>query len=405
MLRTITTRIRGIRQGLTQLDNQPIGRAALTVVIFLDIFILFSIFNGLEDHTAQLTSPHEYIPQHCRDIVLDEEWNEADRLLRIARIVTAYRGSYQRHDVRPDDSLMHPTCAGFARMINTVTDDEELSASLTRYLQVRRESTSVRQELNRVRGAYDTTLLESIAGDSRQAQRTQQLGKSAGEATDRIAVLDVEQESIEIAAQGNGNLSALFDAVDAVTKADRDAVRTALRSHNFWYPVRQLGMEMLFLLPLLLVFYFWNARSIARARPLQSLVSSHLLVVTFIPVLFKVLELVYDIIPKKILKKVVDLLESLQLVAIWHYLLMGVAVLLALALIYLLQKKLFSHERLVERRIARGHCQECGAQLPGEVAACPFCGAGQFRQCSHCNRPTWVHGKYCRECGRTRETS
>jgi RNA polymerase subunit RPABC4/transcription elongation factor Spt4 len=127
--------------------------------------------------------------------------------------------------------------------------------------------------------------------------------------------------------------------------------------------------------------------------------------VTFIPVLFKVLELVYDIIPKKILKKVVDLLESLQLVAIWHYLLMGLAVLLALALIYLLQKKLFSHERLVERRIARGHCQECGAQLPGEVAACPFCGAGQFRQCSHCDRPTWVHGKYCRECGRTRETS
>jgi hypothetical protein len=158
-------------------------------------------------------------------------------------------------------------------------------------------------------------------------------------------------------------------------------------------------MEMLFLLPLLTGFYYWNARSIARARPFQSLVSSHLLVVTFIPVLFKILELFYDIIPKKILKKVIDLLESLQLVALWYYLLMGLAVLAALTLIYLLQKKLFSRERLLARRIAKGQCQECGAQLRGDIAACPFCGAGQFRECSHCSRPTWLHGKYCRECG------
>jgi len=115
--------------------------------------------------------------------------------------------------------------------------------------------------------------------------------------------------------------------------------------------------------------------------------------------LFKVLELLYEIIPKKILKKVIDLLESLQLVALWYYLLMGLAILTALALIYLLQKKLFSHERLLERRIARGQCQECGVHLQGDIAACPFCGFGQFRECSHCNRPTSVHGKYCRECG------
>jgi hypothetical protein len=280
-----------------------------------------------------------------------------------------------------------------------VTDDDELSASLTRYLQARRESTSAKSELDRVRGAYDTTLLESIAGDNRQNQRSQQLGKSVSEATERISVLETEQESIDLVVAKNEHLSALFGAIDAITQDDRDGLRKALRSHNFWYPVKRLGMEMLFLLPLLTGFYFWNARSIARTRPFQSLVSSHLLVVTFIPVLFKVLELLYEIIPKKILKKVIDLLESLQLVALWYYLLMGLAILTALALIYLLQKKLFSHERLLERRIARGECQECGVHLQGDIAACPSCGFAQFRECSHCNRATWVHGKYCRECG------
>ncbi len=399
MISAILARFRAIRKNLTRLDYQPIGSAALTIVVLLDIFILFSIFDGLEDHTAQLTSPYEYIPQHCRDIVLDEEWHETDRLVRIARIVSAYRGSYYRHGDRPDKEIMHPQCAGLAHMIDAVTDDDELSASLTRYLQARRESTSAKSELDRVRGAYDTTLLESIAGDNRQKQRSKQLGKSVSEATERISVLETEQESIELVVAKNEHLSALFGAIDAITQDDRDGLRKALRSHNFWHPVKRLGMEMLFLLPLLIGFYLWNARSIARARPFQSLVSSHLLVVTFIPVLFKVLELLYEIIPKKILKKVIDLLESLQLVALWYYLLMGLAILAALALIYLLQKKLFSHERLLERRIARGQCQECGVHLQGDIAACPSCGFAQFRECSHCNRPTWVHGKYCRECG------
>jgi len=399
MISAITARFRTIRQNLTRLDYQPIGKATLTVVILLDIFILFSIFDGLEDHTAQLTSPYEYIPQHCRDMVLDRDWHKTDRLVRIARIVSTYRGSYYRHAARPDKETMHPQCAGLAHLIDAVTDDDELSASLTRYLQARRESTSAKSELDRTRGAYDTTLLESIAGENRQNQRSQQLGKSVSEATEKISALEIEQESIELVADSNEHLSALFRATDAITLDERDNLRESLRSRNFWYPVMRLGMEMLFLLPLLIGFYYWNARSIARARPFQSLVSSHLLVVTFIPVLFKILELFYDIIPQKILKKVIDLLVSLQLVAIWYYLLMGLAVLAALALIYLLQKKLFSHERLLERRIAKGQCQECGAQLQGDIAACPFCGSGQFRECSHCNRPTWLHGKYCRECG------
>ena len=106
MISTILARFRAIRTNLIRLDYQPIGSAALTIVVLLDIFILFSIIDGLEDHTAQLTSPYEYIPQHCRDIVLDEEWHETDRLVRIARIVSAYRGSYYRHGDRPDKEAL-----------------------------------------------------------------------------------------------------------------------------------------------------------------------------------------------------------------------------------------------------------------------------------------------------------
>lgn len=56
-----------VRRHLTSLDNQPLGKAALIIIIFLDIFIITAIFNGLDQHTRQLSSPDEYIPSTCRD--------------------------------------------------------------------------------------------------------------------------------------------------------------------------------------------------------------------------------------------------------------------------------------------------------------------------------------------------
>jgi predicted RNA-binding Zn-ribbon protein involved in translation (DUF1610 family) len=139
--------------------------------------------------------------------------------------------------------------------------------------------------------------------------------------------------------------------------------------------------------------------SIRKSRGVQTLVSSHLLVVSFIPIFFKIIDAVLDIIPKKLIKKIIDLLESLKLVAIWHYLIIAISVAVALFLIYIFQKKLFSREKLIERRIARGLCQQCGRHLPPESRACPFCGFAQYKTCPECSKPAHVYGKHCRECG------
>ena len=127
--------------------------------------------------------------------------------------------------------------------------------------------------------------------------------------------------------------------------------------------------------------------------------------VALVPALIKLLELTYDIIPRKLLKRVIEILISLKLVAIWHYLVIGAAVLLALALIYLFQKKLFSREKLMLRRIAKGQCQNCGQRLAADSAHCPACGAGQYHSCRHCQALTHVHGKFCRACGRGDDSS
>jgi hypothetical protein len=199
---------------------------------------------------------------------------------------------------------------------------------------------------------------------------------------------------------GKSNLiEALWKAIQTLTDADRERLKSDLRTLNFWFPLEKLGMQFLFLLPLFAAFYFWNSASIRRDWKVQTLVSSHLLVVSFVPIFCKIIETVYDIIPKHLLEKMLDLLVSLNLVAIWHYLIIAFSVGAALFLIYVFQKKLFSHEKMLEKRIGKGLCQNCGKSLPAAAMSCPFCGFGQFKTCAHCNHPTHVYARYCRECG------
>jgi hypothetical protein len=400
MASAIREKVQRFQQRLTRLDNQPLGKAALVIILFLDLFILISIFDGLGAHTAQLTSPDEHIPALCRDIVLDAEWNPTNRLDRLARLVSKYHASHFWPDPRAERQPLHAVCAPLVGAFKAIRDDEALARNLRDLVKLDQETRELRAELERVKGAYDTALLEAIARAQKMEARVASLRQEIADKTRAMDELVRQQRLLGETIEQHERVRALYALVAGVAEADRQTLRDDLRRLNFWHPVKRLGMEMLFLLPLFLVFYAWNARSIARNRPFQALVSSHLLVVVLIPVFFKLVELAYDILPRKLLRQVIELLESLRLVAIWHYLLIGVAVLTALALIYLFQRKLFSRDKLMQRRIAKGQCQHCGLHLPAGSRYCTACGADQYRQCAGCGELTLLHGKYCKACGR-----
>jgi ribosomal protein L40E len=404
MLRSMQEKLRQFQQRFTRLDNQPLGKAALVVIVFLDLFILVSIFDGLARHTGQLTRPDEHIPPLCQSLAIDSDWNPTNRLGALAQIVSAYHAS-DYLPVEPDaGKRQHALCAPIVSAYQAIRDDRGLRRNLEEIVDLRRETNELRAELERMKGAYDTTLLESIAGQPQADADTDSIRKALAEKTTALNERVRKQELLESSLQQDPRVRTLFARVAQVTEADRKALQDELRRLNFWYPAERLAMEMLFLLPLLGAFYFWNAKSIARNRPFQTLVTSHLLVVVMVPVFFKLVELLYDIIPRKLLKQIIELLESFNLVAIWHYLLIAVAIVAALALIYLFQKKLFSREKLLQRRIAKGLCQDCGLHLPPGSSHCPACGAAQYRICSQCNAPTHVHGRYCQACGHDAQT-
>jgi len=390
-------RLGRIKAQLTSLDDQPLGKAALIIILFLDIFILVSIFNGLDEHTRQLSSPDAYIPQSCREIVINRHWNPTNRMDNLSQIIVSFSNSYYRTEEKKRER--HPVCAPYSDLFDQIKNDKALTGIFEERHKTEREIKELQRGIDSLKGAYDTSLLETMAKQENQT-KVGATKEDFQQKTSSLNLLKTRIASLEQTINATATVKLLWEKLQDLQEQDRQMVITDLRTLNFWFPVKKLGMQLLFLLPLLAVFYFWNSISIKNTRGLQTLVSSHLMAVSFIPILCKIVETVYDIIPKKLLKGLIDLLESLNLVAIWHYLVMALAVAAALILIYIFQKKLFSRDKLIERRISKGDCQQCGKRLPAGSKACPFCGFPQFRTCPNCNQPMHAHGKYCKECGK-----
>lgn len=398
MLRALFSKSSQIRQRLTRLEGQPLGQAALMVIIFLDLFILSSLFQGLDAQTRQLVSPEERIPSLCQEIVVDQAWDVGNRLEHLARL--QHSALHLQDTLLKEHPHLHPLCRPLIQGLSLIHGNPELAAKLDELSRLNGETANLRARLEQMKGAYDTRLLERIAREPAATGSLEAMRQETAQLTERMEEIAARMAELRQDLEEASDIQRFFRQLQALGSTERTQLIQARQQLYFWQPVQRLGMEMLFLLPLLGVFYFWNSRSLARNRPYQTLVSAHLLAVTMVPVLFELLRLVYDILPHKLIRHLIELLEALKLVALWHYLMIALGVVLALALIYLFQKKLFSQERLMQRRIAKGECHACGLHLPAGSRHCPGCGTGQYRTCPHCQQATLIHGRFCTVCGR-----
>lgn len=397
----IKSSVSKIRTNLISLGKQPLSNASVIIVIFLDIFILFSIFDGLGKHTAQLSSPEDYVPSVCREIILDKEWNPSTRLDNLSFIITSYNNShYQVEEKRKE---RHPACVPLLGFLDNARKNKELAILFDEREKHSKEADKLQRDVASLKGAYDTSLLETIAKEKSGLANVDNIKSDINSKTLSLNSLRAQVQGIEQKINANTAVLSFWRNVEAIPQSDRNKLRADLRLLHSIFPLKKLGMQMIFLLPLFAVFFVWNQASIKSSRGVQILVSSHLLVVASIPIIFKLCETIYDIIPKILLKRLFELLESLKLVALWNYFVIAVAIGAGLFLIYLFQKKLFSREKLIERRITKGECQQCGKHLPLGSQACSFCGFSQYVECGNCSQPTYVFAKYCKQCGRSQQ--
>jgi hypothetical protein len=385
------------KENLTKLkDKEPLGILSLIVIIFLDIFVLSVIFTGLGEHTQQLTSPDQYFPYNCREIFIKQNWTSSNEIDRLQ--------GYILYDYSKNLEVkrMHPVCREFYKKLDLIYNNTQVNDFFKQRRKIQKEIESLNLKARKSRVISQNALLSNISKKN-NPQNNPSIMTSSKNQSDKFEKLTSELNELDKKIYNEGKVTELFNYVQAFNSQEIQKLEKEVESFKFWYKYKKFGWQMLFLIPLFIFIYFWNQKSIMKDSGLQLLISSHLLVVVSIPIFLKFINLLLELIPQYFFKKVFETLKALHLVAIWHYILILLAVLFAIFLIYIIQKKIFNKKRLQQKRLSNSACFECGKRLPDKLDYCPFCGTKQVEICSECNSKSYVCGDFCSSCGVKKE--
>lgn len=376
-------------KGLTKIgEDESLGKFSLILVLMLDVFLFFAITEGINQNTKQLTNEHEYVPELCREIVIEKDLPEkiGDRigyiLLENKRTSNDYWYSGSNYEFNQNKKT-HPICNEYAVIVKNLKENSNIISLFEDRAKLNKDYRDIEIKIKNIYNTENKDLVKDIIASNNKKYK-------------KLNDIQVEIDDIDTKISSNKEISRLYELTNG---SQKEILNSDLKRFRFWFPIKEFGIELAFLLPLFVVLFFWFTRNLKKEKSIQLLVSSHALTVVSIPILFEVIHIIYNILPKTIFREIINILSTLHLIAIWHYLLIGLAILIVMFIIYFVQKKCFNKEIITRKRLSKLQCIHCGQKIPVGSRFCISCGKSQYIKCKKCGKDTFANSKFCKECG------
>ncbi|MBD2337610.1 hypothetical protein H6G64_11510 [Calothrix sp. FACHB-156] len=386
------------------INNEPLNKVSLIVIILIDIFILINVFTGLDDISRWHLSPTQAYPCYS-------EWQNyrtqtsKDKDYEILRLALPYninqpnfQQTYQQAETGHLGQVS-TTCLQYANAKDKVKNAENQQNIKT--IDEKQANIGRLEQRNRtIRSQYDSTLLEKIAGQPRE-QSINQVGAEKAKQT-------LEQNNRQISTLKN-EISTLKDGL--LSKPESTNLLTFLKDENkfsevekgykqasFWYPSIQLGFQSLFLIPLILIAFSVHNFAQNRRYGLVALISWHLLVIFFIPLILKIFEFLQVGVLFQFLFDIISAIFG-GLLFLISYVYILLIPLIGFGVIKFFQQVVFNAKLQAANRVQKSRCVKCAKKIRHQDSHCPHCGYYQYIECQNCHNLTYKHLPYCKHCG------
>ncbi len=415
------------------INNEPLNRMSLIVIILVDLFILSNVFTGLDDISRWHLSPAQSHPCYA-------EWDsyrtekklskDYDFVKEAVTLTNGNRGfvndpviptnpnrgidepypnsnstqSY-RENAKNHLGTLSNICldyAGIRDKVNT-PDNRKIVATIDKQQSAISKLESANQT---IKSQYDSSLLEKIAGQDRSRSINQVGAEKAKQTLDqnnlKVSAFKLEITDLKNKLLAKPESTALISLLKDNTKFT--PLKSSYQQASFWYPSIQFGFQTAFLFPLLLGALVINNFAQRRGYGLIALISWHLLVIFLIPLLFKVFEfLQVGVLFTFISKVIYSIFGSLLFLVSYLYILL--VPLLGFGLIKVFQEFVFNSKIQTAKRVQKSQCINCASKIRSSDLYCPHCGTYQLHECPNCHGLTYKSLPYCNQCGHSQHSN
>lgn len=385
--------LKNIYSNLTKTsETEPLSRFILVMILMLDVFVFYFVAIGISQNIKQIKSPSEYVPYWCQDIVRNHGIKDGvENKVQVLVLNHVRDSNYYSVSNSSNREHLHPICKSYYDALSNIKNNDKTVIGLfTKRESLNNEYNVIKKNLGRL---SVPNVSPNIANNA--------INTDIQSKYERLNNVYAQIQEIDVQIFSNQSASNLKQLIVNTTIQDREVLESDLRRFDFLYPIQKLLMKAAFLIPLFAVLYWWFCRNIRNNKPMQKVVSAHMLVVVSIPLLFEMMNVLSNILPKTLLAKILAFLSSVKLIALYSYVVIGLSILLFVWFINLIQKKFFAREKVVAKRLAKNSCIYCATKFPpnNHITHCFNCGKNQFVSCKQCGKETYNDASFCSNCG------
>lgn len=386
---------KSVKDDLLQFKDEPLSGISIVLLIILDIFIFTNVIIGVEGETAKVPRVSYHYPSDC--------------VGHFKQVKTAYKdfdtyhyGYNRSAHLRPH---LNSLCQKLDAKIDVFTQLETFNANLEQIKAIEAKHSANKRRLDEISKNYNTRLFEKIAHMQNNTELVQVKSEYNSIVQDNHS-LDEERSKISSVTSLQG-YSAYVDFI----KNNHTTFFEQKKHYTFWQPFMAYGHMLVFILPLLLLFGFFYVRTKKKSlaglgyNPVVKIITAHISLILLLPLVWYSLGLIYHVLPKTLLKRVIEFLVEIGLVSLLNY----VAILLVVGvfglLIYWVQKRNAARRRMIvvkkdkSKLVSWSQCFECEYKIDYTKPYCPHCGTSLHRSCEKCQKQINQHERYCSHCG------
>jgi hypothetical protein len=394
------------------INNEPLNRMSLIVIILVDLFILTNVFTGLDDISRWHLSPSQSHPCYSEwnsyrnqttpnkdyDLVRNAVLAQTNENMYSSQPKRSVRETYEQ-DAKDRLGNIASVCFDYAGIRDKV-DTPENRKIVSNIDKKQSNISQLESSTQQIKGQYDSSLLEKIAGQERSKSINQVGAEKAKQTLDqnnlKISALKLETTNLKNILVAKPESTAFISLLKDNNKFT--PLNTSYQQASFWYPSIQFGFQTAFLFPLILGAFVINNFAQRRGYGLITLISWHLLVIFLIPLLFKVFEfLQVGLLFTFISKVIYGIFGSLLFLISYLYILL--IPLLGFGLIKVFQEFVFNSKIQTAKRVQKSQCVNCASKIRSSDLYCPHCSTYQLTDCPNCHGLTYKGLPYCNQCG------
>lgn len=383
--------------------KEKLSKLTILAIIFLDIFVLSTLYQGINFQTRVINNPITKYPYECRDILSSSQ--SLENFNSYLYNSYNYTSNYQNiKDLEVDErcNLIFEKVALIKKEINIENFKKQND-------EIYKKEYAITDQISYLKQNYDTILFEKMS-EQKSDKSIIKGNLSTENIKDKYDLLNIELENL---AKEKEKLNLEFKEniliKDFISYLDlnKNQILDDINKSEKYYYVKQELVTLIFLIPLILLFFYLMKKYLIKEKYILYIIFKNILLITSIPTIISILSLINIFIPKIFIEKLLMLFYSLEIPFVVYYLAIGLFILVFIFIIIKLQKRFKDeNERLKNNQITKiesfnkNLCNKCSNRVDYTIMNyCPCCQNKLKIECNSCNNATIKGLDFCITCG------